>query len=239
MKAEQPIANYNGSPQKENGYTPIANELLEAIMFYSFSKRQLQVILAIARMTYGYSKKKDALSGWQISKLTKIDRSDISKTIDELVKLNVVIKHENGRLSHGILVNEISINKYYETWLTVGNIPTVGELPPLVKNQKTVGELPKKPLAKHPTHKAIKTTKTSTVKTSIPKDFCVSDRVIKWASEKGYSNLDAHLEYFILACEKGGLKYVNWDSGFMTAIRENWAKIKTTETNKKPDWLKV
>ena len=162
MKLEQPLAVY-GNPQKEDGYTPIANELLEAILKADFSKRQLLVIMTVARMTYGYSKKSDALSGWQIASMTNLDRSDVSKTINELVNLNVLIKHENGRESHGIFVNEIAINKLYKSWVTVGNLPTVVKLPTVGKTPTvTVGKTPTQPLVKHPTHKAIKTNKTNT-----------------------------------------------------------------------------
>lgn len=62
-------------------------------------------------------------------------------------------------------------------------------------------------------------------KTSLPKNFEISDRVKQWASKKGVNNLDAHLENFILSCEKKNYKYVNWDSAFMGAIRDNWANI--------------
>ncbi len=148
------------SPQKENGYTPIANELFEQFISFGFTKRQLQVVLAIVRMTYGYSKKQDALSGWQLAEITKLDRSDVSKTIGELVAMKVVFKHETGRESHGIFVNDLSINKDYSQWETVGKTPivcktpTVGNLPTV-----TVGNLPTQPLVNHPTHKEIKTIK--------------------------------------------------------------------------------
>lgn len=242
MKLEQPIAVY-GNPQKENGYTPIANELLEQIISFDFTKRQLIVILTIARMTYGYSKKSDALSGWQIAEITKLDRSDVSKTIAELIKMNVVTKHENGRESHGVLVHEISINKLYKTWVTVGNLPTVGKTPTVGNSPTvTVGNLPTQPLVKHPTHKAIKTNKTSiaknTNKTSLPDGFSISERVKTWAEKNGHDQLEKHLENFILSCEKNSYKYANWDSAFMDAIRKNWAQVTANKTQK-PSWLKV
>lgn len=227
MQLEQALANYNGSPQKENGYTPIANELLEAVLLFNFTKRQLQIVLAVMRMTYGYSKKSDALSGWQISKLTDIDRSHVSKTIQELINLNVLIKHQIGRISHGILVNELSINKYYDTWITVAKSATVAKTAPLPICGITVAELATQPLPKQPTHKAIKTTKTNSIKTSIPNNFTISERVINWAREKGYINLEKHLEHFTLAAEKNNYKYANWDSAFMTAIKDNWAKVES------------
>lgn len=63
------------------------------------------------------------------------------------------------------------------------------------------------------------------IKTAIADNFTISDRVKKWAEEKGYKNLDEHLENFILACKSKGYKYIDWDSAFMGAIRGDWAKV--------------
>ena len=49
-------------PQLENGYTKIANELLEAIAAIRIPGEAMQVLLVIIRKTYGYCKKKDAIS---------------------------------------------------------------------------------------------------------------------------------------------------------------------------------
>lgn len=62
-------------------------------------------------------------------------------------------------------------------------------------------------------------------KVSLPKDFAISERVEKWAEEKGHQNLDEHLESFRLTAEKGDYKYKNWCSAFMEAIRNDWAKL--------------
>lgn len=63
------------------------------------------------------------------------------------------------------------------------------------------------------------------IKTPIPDNFTISDRVKKWAEEKGYINLQEHLESFISKCKAKGYEYVDWDSAFMEAIRGDWAKI--------------
>lgn len=158
---KQPTASY-GNPQKEDGYTPIANELLEALLKADFSKRQLLVIMAIARMTYGYSRKADALSGWQIASMINVDRSHVSKTLNELQELNVINKLETGRESHGVLVNEIQINKKYKEWLTVAKTATVANSATVAKTATvTVAKTATQPLPKQPTHKAIKTNKTN------------------------------------------------------------------------------
>lgn len=66
------------------------------------------------------------------------------------------------------------------------------------------------------------------VKTTIPKDFTLSENVIAWAKDKGHTNLDKHLECFILACNAKGYTYIDWDSAFMGAVRNNWAKLDNT-----------
>jgi phage replication O-like protein O len=159
------------SPQIENGYTRIANELLDAILRYPFSRREYAVVMAIVRMTYGFNKKEDAISGWQLSEMTGIDRSHVSKTINELVKKNVLKKGDSGRISHGQAIALLSINKHYTAWITVAETATdtvadsytVAKTAPLPNQPstvaktatETVAELAEQPLPKQPTHKDI------------------------------------------------------------------------------------
>jgi hypothetical protein len=63
----------------------------------------------------------------------------------------------------------------------------------------------------------------------IPDNFSVSDRVIKWANEKGYRDLEKHLEHFVILAQAKGYTYTDWDAAFMNAIRNNWAKVPSKE----------
>ena len=63
----------------------------------------------------------------------------------------------------------------------------------------------------------------------IPDNFSVSERVIKWANEKGYRDLDKHLEHFVILAQAKGYTYTDWDAAFMNAIRNNWAKVASKE----------
>jgi len=67
------------------------------------------------------------------------------------------------------------------------------------------------------------------IKTSIPSDFTVSERVIRWANEKGYRDLNKHLDNFILVAQSNNYKYTDWDAAFMRAIKDNWAKVPSKE----------
>lgn len=76
--------------------------------------------------------------------------------------------------------------------------------------------------------------KTRASKTLLPDDFGISDRVKAWAEQKGHKRLSEHLEAFKAKARARGYSYVDWDSAFMEAIREDWAKLgqqKSTVTN--------
>lgn len=64
--------------------------------------------------------------------------------------------------------------------------------------------------------------------TDLPENFGISDRVKTWALVNNrYDRLEEHLEYFVLKVEANGYRYVNWDSALITAIRDDWAKLRS------------
>lgn len=68
------------------------------------------------------------------------------------------------------------------------------------------------------------------VETPLPENFVISDRVLKWAAQKGHAGtLELHFEAFVSTCRAKGYTYADWDEAFMNAIRNNWAKIKAGE----------
>lgn len=61
--------------------------------------------------------------------------------------------------------------------------------------------------------------------TPLPDDFRISEAVRTWATGKGFSRLDDHLESFKDYALSRGKTYADWDSAFKRAIREDWAKL--------------
>jgi phage replication O-like protein O len=112
LTLEQPVADY-GTPQLEDGHTRIANELLEAIISFDFSKRQYKVVLFVLRKTYGWNKKADVMSLSQILAGTGLTRGHACDTVNELVYQKVLLKQEHrcGQL--------IEINKKYKQWMVL------------------------------------------------------------------------------------------------------------------------
>ena len=97
------------SPQLENGYTRIANELLDEFIRTPLSGRYLRVWLFVLRKTYGFRKKRDKIPLSQFTRATRIDRSSVCKIIKKLVAWRTLEKEKNT----------YSINKNYETWVVV------------------------------------------------------------------------------------------------------------------------
>ena len=108
-------------PKLANGYTRIADELIEALASAQLTARQLRIVLAIMRKTYGYGKKKDAISASQLEALTGIRRSKISAVLSELVAAHVIEiegERQRGRTP------TLSIQKDHTRWHR--DAPTLG-----------------------------------------------------------------------------------------------------------------
>lgn len=91
----------------DDGFTRIANELLEAVMLAGLSQHQLLVFMAVMRKTYGFNKKTDWVSNDQLSALTGILPHKCSAAKSTLVKRRVFT--QIGR--------SVGINKAVSEWV--------------------------------------------------------------------------------------------------------------------------
>ncbi|HDH1768362.1 phage replication protein O [Klebsiella pneumoniae] len=98
----------------DDGFTRIANELLEAVMHAGLSQHQLLVFMAVMRKTYGFNKKSDWVSNEQISVLTGILPHKCSAAKSALVKRGILT--QTGRV--------IGINKAVSEW---SSLPVKGK----------------------------------------------------------------------------------------------------------------
>ncbi|NIA39596.1 replication protein [Klebsiella pneumoniae] len=90
----------------DDGYTRIANELLEAVMAADLTARQLKVALAVIRKTYGFGKKFDRITNTQIAAMTGIHHTHVCKAKNEMIAMNIIVS--NG--------HAIGINKVISEW---------------------------------------------------------------------------------------------------------------------------
>lgn len=101
------------SPQKENGYTPISNELLDAILRTNFIATHLKLILCCCRYTYGFSRKEAELSEAYICKAIGVGKRYVSQELKTLIDMKVlIVVKESTYTSSRIL----ELNKNYEEW---------------------------------------------------------------------------------------------------------------------------
>lgn len=99
------------NPQIENGYTKIANEILDALCGIRISGEARQCLDVIIRKTYGFNKKEDAIALSQFSLLTKMSKASICRALLKLAKMNLIIDknvNENGKM--------YLFNKDFSTW---------------------------------------------------------------------------------------------------------------------------
>ncbi len=101
------------SPQKENGFTSIANELLGEILKSDFTLRELKIILTVIRFSYGFNRKQAELSVRFISEATGIKYHHISNSINTLIRKYVLTVNNSDNHKQGRV---LKLNKDYETW---------------------------------------------------------------------------------------------------------------------------
>ncbi|KZR10462.1 replication protein [Klebsiella aerogenes] len=90
----------------DDGYTRIANELLEAVMAADLTARQLKVALAVIRKTYGFGKKLDRITNTQIAAMTGIHHTHVCKAKNEMIAMNIIVSSGHA----------IGINKVISEW---------------------------------------------------------------------------------------------------------------------------
>lgn len=104
------------SPQKENGYTAIANEIMEALIKYNLPGSETRCLFFILRKTYGYNKKTDSISLSQFMSATGLTRKAVARAIKNLVKKNIVHSNKGGVKNDTILTSKYTFNKCFQSW---------------------------------------------------------------------------------------------------------------------------
>ena len=114
-------------PQVEDGFVRIASELYDAILLADFSKRELLVLLAIVRKTYGFNKTADDMTNTQIAKLVDLTPQHVSETVLALEARGII------SAAPGKFGKVIGVQKNYRKWadlapakLTKKNSPKSG-----------------------------------------------------------------------------------------------------------------
>ena len=199
----QPLADYNGKPEIDDGHTKIANELLDAIICHDFSKRQLKILLFIMRKTYGWNKSEDDISRSQITEATGLLSPHVTTSLQELQSLNVII------VTNGKHAKRYKVNKYYDQW-RVTNLVTITELVTITKtvtitetvindyqngNNKLPKQYPQKTTPKDNTKDNVKLTE---------KDTCIEClNYLNEKSKRNYKPVKVNLDFIKARLKEG------------------------------------
>lgn len=104
------------SPQIEDGYTVIANEILDALCVSTVGGSEYQVLMTIIRKTYGWNKKSDYISYSQLVEITGLARRTVIYAVRNLeVKNMIIVERSKTDLLNN--VNLISFQKDHDTWV--------------------------------------------------------------------------------------------------------------------------
>jgi phage replication O-like protein O len=103
-------------PQLENGYTKIANEILEKQCLINLSSYQSRLLFAVFRNTYGFNKSEDWIANIQLIALTGLKKSHVSRTKKELIQRNILVTSSG---------NKIKFNKFWSQWKELPSKVTV------------------------------------------------------------------------------------------------------------------
>jgi len=122
------------SPQKENGFTPIANEIMEAFCRTRIPGETRQVLDVILRKTYGWNKKEDPISLTQFVEMTGLHKSHICRALNALIDMNIITKLGNAKSLFTKSGNDTTVTysfqKDFEKWAM---LPKKVTLPNTVK----------------------------------------------------------------------------------------------------------
>ena len=94
------------SPQLDEGYTRLANSIIEAIMLRDFTKRQRKILDMIFRLSYGCNKKVAIIPHQRDFELVGVYESDVQEQLAWLETSKIIIR--NGP--------EYAFNKDFDQW---------------------------------------------------------------------------------------------------------------------------
>ncbi len=123
--------------QLKNGYTRVANELLDVVIKTLSNATHLKIVLVCWRYLYGFQRKQAELSESFIARVTGISKRYISQELKVLInaKIIIVIK-ESTYTSPRIL----SFNKNYDEWEYRTIVPQVNQNSTVEPEQGTTVE---------------------------------------------------------------------------------------------------
>jgi len=100
-------------PQLEDGYTRVANELLEAVFHADFNGAQIRVLLCLIRNTYGYGRKECEFSNGFVAKGTGLNKKSVALVVNSLQEGKVITVTQQPTYTSP---KKVKLNKRVKEW---------------------------------------------------------------------------------------------------------------------------
>lgn len=103
-----------GNPQLENGFTRIANEIMEQLARTDLNGTQRRILDVLFRQTYGFQKKEHDLSLSFISNATGIHKMQIQRELATLIDRQIIVVTAPASFNKSRV---LTFNKNHNSWL--------------------------------------------------------------------------------------------------------------------------
>ena len=205
------------SPQRENGHTDIAHEVLEALMKAKLTGTQWDLVVAVIRKTWGWKKKEDYIPLTQFQKLTDRNRSLISRELSVLQDRNILQQTKKPTFGKSA---KWKFNKDWESWVYAprGTVRAEGTVPPEEGRQYPPRSTGTVPLEANLQKKALK----ETLKRNI--DVRVFDHWMSHAVLKRHKRLTPLMRKFTKSKITAGYKEEE-----LFLVIDNYARLKAKD----------
>lgn len=107
------------SPQCENGYTRIANEIMDALVRTRIPGEQRQVLDFIIRKTYGFNQIWARITNSKLVESTGLTKQNANRSLKRLVDMKIVVKNDDN------FGARYRFNKDYRQWKPYSKPTTV------------------------------------------------------------------------------------------------------------------
>ena len=208
-------------PQLQNGYTKIANELLEALCRLNISGNEMRILLYIIRRTYGFNRSYTELPLSEISAAVGIRKNHVSEVLNRLSTKNIIELHSN----RGIKPQTISIVKNYEKWAVescaVLPFPKTGTVP---ENRN-----PTVPENRNPTYKENIKEKKERGKERTPRGrygnvFLSDDEINKLNQDYGEAHIRDYIQRVDNHVQSTGKPYADYEATLRKWLEQDGVK---------------
>lgn len=182
------------TPQLENGYVRIANEIVEKLAAAQLTGVEMQIVLIILRKTYGYSKKEDWISLGQFVQLTGRTKKGICVAIAALEEKGLI---HTRRMTQKTFY---SFNKDSSSWKVVYANSLVNTST-LVNSRSSASVLPVNRVVNASTH-----TKDNITKDKLQKTREFEKEIAKWFKQHDIGNPHAYLLKIRKTCSESAIE---------------------------------